>query len=53
MSIPEEEISEIQSLMTVLGGRPMYVHSDFAAETDLRPNQAVISTYQALKDRSN
>jgi predicted amidohydrolase YtcJ len=53
MSIPEEEISEIRSLMTVLGGRPMFVHSDFAAEANLRPNQAVVSTYQALKDRSN
>ena len=53
MSIPEEEISEIQSLMTILGGRAMYVHSDFAAEINLRPDQAVISTYQALRDRSN
>ena len=39
--------------MTVLGGRPMYLHPDFSAEMDLKPDQAVISTYQALKGRAN
>ncbi|MEE2822915.1 MAG: amidohydrolase family protein [Acidobacteriota bacterium] len=53
MTIPEKEIAKIQALMTILGGETMYVHSDFADEIDIRPDNAVISTYQALKGRSN
>ncbi|MDA2935089.1 amidohydrolase family protein [Acidobacteria bacterium AH-259-D05] len=51
MQIPEDEISEIQPLMTLLGGDPVYLHPDFAAESKLRPDQAVIATYQALRSR--
>ena len=53
MTIPEEEIRGLQSRFTVLGGKIIYVHPDFAQEYNLRPAGAVVSTYDELKARRN
>ena len=51
LTVPEEEISEIQSLLTIVGGKIIFVRTDFAGEQNLRPQGAVISTYQDLVKR--
>ena len=51
MTIPEEEISEIQALMTLLGGTAVYLDPGFAAELQLKPETAVVATYQSLRER--
>ena len=51
MSIPETEISEIQPMITMLGGKMVYVHPQFATEYTLRPEGAVVSTYKELRER--
>ena len=50
-TIPEDEIGDIQSQMTIVGGKIIYLHSDFARENNLHPANAVISTYDELKAR--
>ena len=51
MTVPVEEISEIQPQVTILDGRIIYVHRQFAEEYNLRPSGAVVSTYQELISR--
>jgi predicted amidohydrolase YtcJ len=51
MSVPEEEISEISSLMTMVGGRFVYLHPSFATEHNLRPASATIGTREELLKR--
>ncbi len=51
LSMPEEDISEIESLLTLLGGKFIFVHSDFADEQNLRPAGALISTLEGLQSR--
>ena len=51
MSVPEDDISEIRSLMTLLGGKIIFLRSDFADEQNLRPAGALISTYEELVAR--
>ncbi len=51
MSIPVEEISEIQTLMTMMGGKFIFLHNDFANEYNLRPEGATISTREDLVAR--
>ncbi|MCH8267661.1 MAG: amidohydrolase family protein, partial [Acidobacteria bacterium] len=43
MTIPEEEISEIQPQLTVLGGEIVFVHPRFANEYNLRPAGALVT----------
>jgi predicted amidohydrolase YtcJ len=51
LTIPEDEISEIESNLTIMDGRIVYVNKNFAEEHNLRPAGAVISTYQELLRR--
>jgi len=51
LSIPDEQVSEIQPQLTILDGKIIFVHSDFAKEYNLRPAGALISTYKELKAR--
>jgi hypothetical protein len=51
MTVPEEEISETRSLMTMLGGKMVFLHTDFADEYGLNPDGAVISTLEELEAR--
>ncbi len=51
MTIPEEEISEILALLTMVGGRMVFLHTQFAQEYNLNTEGAVIGTYQDLVKR--
>ena len=51
MSIPEDDIAETRSLLTLLGGKFIFLHPDFANEYNLRPAGAVISTLEDLQAR--
>ena len=51
MTIPEEDISETRSLMTMVGGKFIFVNTGFANEYNLKPSGAVISTYEELVKR--
>ena len=51
MAIPEEALGGIKPLMTMVDGRIVFVHNDFSAEYNLRPEGAVISTYEDLTER--
>ena len=51
MTIPEEEIKTIRAQMTMLGGKVIYVHPDFAQEYNFHPADAVVATYETLKAR--
>ena len=51
MSMPEEDISEIRPLLTMMGGRIVFLRTDFADENNLRPAGAAISTYEDLQAR--
>lgn len=53
MAIADKEISDIQPMMTMLGGEIVYLRSDFAKEHGLRPEGAVISTHKELVGRRN
>jgi predicted amidohydrolase YtcJ len=53
MTVPDEQVSETQSRMTILNGRIAYIHKDLAQEYNLRPAGAIISTYEELKARRN
>ncbi len=51
MTMPPEDMSEIRSLLTLLGGKFIFVRTDFADEHNLRPEGAVVSTYEELVER--
>ncbi len=51
MTIPEEEISEIGVLVTMLGGKFIFVNSDFSREYNLSPEGALIGTPESLRER--
>ena len=49
MSIPKTEMSEVQVLLTMLGGKIVFMNPHFAQEYSLPPGGAVITTYQELQ----
>jgi predicted amidohydrolase YtcJ len=51
LSMTEDDIADIQSLLTLLGGKFIFVRSDFADEQNLRPAGALISTLEGLQSR--
>jgi predicted amidohydrolase YtcJ len=51
MTIPEDEISDVKSLMTMLGGKIIYLRTDFATDQNLKPAGALISTFEELRKR--
>jgi predicted amidohydrolase YtcJ len=52
MSMPVEDMSEIRSLLTLLGGKFIFLRTDFSDEHNLKPDGAVISTYEELRQRT-
>jgi predicted amidohydrolase YtcJ len=48
LTIPEDDIGNIQPQVTVFDGRIVFVHPSFAEEYSLRPEGAVIMTYDDL-----
>ena len=51
MTIPVEQVSDIRPQMTLLDGKIIFLHSEFAQEHNLKPAGAVISTYEQLLTR--
>ena len=51
MTMPEEDISEVRALVTMIGGKFQFLHSDFANEYNLKPAGALISTLEDLQNR--
>ena len=51
MTMPEDDIVKIQPQLTVFDGKPVFVHTDFANEYNLKPAGAVVSTYADLIKR--
>ena len=51
LAIPDEQISEVQPQITMLDGKVVFVHADFARESNFRPAGSLVSTYQNLKAR--
>ena len=53
MTIPDEEIPNIRPQVTVVDGKIVFVHSQFAEEYSLRPAGAAVSTYEELIKRQS
>ena len=51
MTMPEDEIAEMRPLMTMLGGKIVFVRTDFSNEQNLKPAGAEISTHEELRKR--
>lgn len=51
LAIPDEQVSEIQNLLTIFDGKVVFVNSAFAEEYNFRPAGAVVSTYRELRAR--
>ncbi len=51
MSMPAEEISEMRPLMTMKGGKFIFLRTDFSNEYNLKPVGAEISTLEELRAR--
>lgn len=51
MTVPEDEISQMRPMMTMLGGKILFVRTDFSAEQNLKPAGAIVSTFEDLQKR--
>jgi cytosine/adenosine deaminase-related metal-dependent hydrolase len=51
LTIPSDDLDKIQPQLTLLDGKPVFVHTNFASEYNLHPAGAVVSTYQDLIKR--
>jgi predicted amidohydrolase YtcJ len=51
MTIPEDDISEIRPLLTMMGGKMIFLRTDFSTEYNLKPAGAEISTHEELQKR--
>ena len=51
MTVPAEEISETRPLMTMMGGKIVFLRTDFSNEHGLKPAGAEISTFEELQAR--
>jgi predicted amidohydrolase YtcJ len=48
LTVPEDDISNIQPQITIFDGKPVFVHSQFAQEYNFRPAGTLVSTYKDL-----
>ena len=51
MTTPGEQIKDLHSELTMLGGKIIYLHPEFSEEYNLKPQGAVIATYKDLFNR--
>jgi cytosine/adenosine deaminase-related metal-dependent hydrolase len=51
LTIPSDDISEVKPQVTLVDGKVVFVHTDFARENNFRPGGSLISNYQDLKAR--
>jgi predicted amidohydrolase YtcJ len=48
LTIPEEQIGDIQPQVTMFDGKVVFVHAQFAQEYNFRPSGVLVSTYKDL-----
>ncbi|MBI4446343.1 MAG: amidohydrolase family protein [Acidobacteria bacterium] len=51
MTMPEDKISEIETALTMMGGKVIYLHPAFAQEYNFRPAGALIMTKKEVEAR--
>jgi hypothetical protein len=51
MTIPDNQVHAIHPQLTMLGGKIIYLHPNFANEYSLKPSGVVIATQEELKKR--
>jgi predicted amidohydrolase YtcJ len=51
LAISSDDISELKPQITLVDGRIVYVHTDFARENNFRPAGSLVSTYEDLRAR--
>ena len=51
LTIPEDQIHQMQPQITVFDGKVVFVHTKFAEEYNLKPAGALVSTYKDLVAR--
>ena len=51
MTIPEEDMSELRPQLTMLDGKIIFLHPEFASETGVETEGVLVSTYEELKER--
>ncbi len=51
LAIPDEQIGQIKPQITMMDGKVVYVHTDFARENNFRPAGSLVSNYDDLKSR--
>lgn len=48
LNIPDEDVSEVQALMTIFDGEIVHLHPQFSQEYNLKPPGAIIATFKDL-----
>ena len=51
LTIPEDQIHQMQPQITVIGGKGVFVHKKFAEEYNFKSAGALVSTYKDLVTR--
>jgi predicted amidohydrolase YtcJ len=51
LTVPDEQISDVQTHLTIMDGKVVFVNTAFANEYNLRPAGAIVSTFPELKAR--
>ncbi|MBI4444892.1 MAG: amidohydrolase family protein [Acidobacteria bacterium] len=51
LSIPDDQVSEVQALMTICDGEIVHLHPQFSQEYNLSPDGATIATFKDLYAR--
>ena len=51
MTIPDEDVHNVQALLTLMDGKAVFVDKAFSAETNYKPAGALVSTFKELRAR--
>jgi predicted amidohydrolase YtcJ len=50
MTIPDEDVHNVRSLLTLMDGRATFVDTTFSAENSYKPAGAIVSTFQDVRE---
>lgn len=48
LAIPEDQVSKIQPQITIVGGKIVFVHQQFADQNNFHPSGALVSTFEDI-----
>jgi hypothetical protein len=51
LTIPDDDVKNVQALLTIMDGKVRFVHTDFANEYNFRPPGVLVSTYKEVMAR--